>query len=477
MAGRIPPPRRLRRRLAIAFVLVAVISSGALALGSYLFVYRARHQDAIDHAVSSTRLNLTFAAHNLPPRPTASSVANLLDAYSSGGFDVVTSTGQPTRLTLGLPQVPSDLERMVARGRIAYEATAVQGVPYVVTGGRVPGHGVALYFFFSQAAMAAQLSLLRKILLAGWATIAVLSAIIGTALARHTLEPVARASEAAQSLAEGLLETRLPPGGRDEFGAWAASFNQMAAALESKVAALSRAQERERRFTSDVSHELRTPLAALVAEASLLGDHLEAIPSEARRPAELLIADVERLRRLVADLMEVSRLDAHQEDVVRQPLELGSFIRSIVQARGCDGRVAVSARPVEMLGDRRRLERIVGNLVDNALEHGGSRAAVDVRRDGETAVIEVSDDGPGVRPEDVPHLFERFYKTDRARSGPGSGLGLAIARENARLLGGDIGVQTEPGRGARFTVRLPLEVAESLPDGEGRVAPGAKDQD
>ena len=120
----------------------------------------------------------------------------------------------------------------------------------------------------------------------------VLSAAAGALVARRVLRPVGQASAAAHALAEGLLETRLPVETDDEFGAWAASFNEMAEALEEKIRALSEAQARERRFTSDVAHELRTPLTALAGEASLLAEHLERMPPEAKRPAQLLVEDV-----------------------------------------------------------------------------------------------------------------------------------------------------------------------------------------
>src|SRR5262249_29771574 len=157
--------------------------------------------------------------------------------------------------------------------------------------------------------------LLGTALALAWALVVLVATLVGRWLARGTLEPVGRASPAAHAVAEGLLATRLPVRGRDEFGAWAESFNRMAEALEAKISALSQAQARERRFTADVAHELRTPVTALVAAASLLREHLGALPANAQRPAELLVADVPRLRRLVDDLMEISRLDAGQEDV------------------------------------------------------------------------------------------------------------------------------------------------------------------
>jgi two-component system sensor histidine kinase MtrB len=296
----------------------------------------------------------------------------------------------------------------------------------------------------------------------------------GAVLARSTLRPVARASAAAHSLAEGLLETRLPVTGRDEFGTWAQAFNEMAAALEGKISALSLAQARERRFTADVAHELRTPLTALVGEASLLAEHLDSMPPEPRRPAQLLIADVARLRRLVEELMEISRFDAGRESVQAETVDLDSLAAATIRARGWEGRVRLEAEEVVITSDPRRLERIVANLVGNALEHAGRGVAVRVGRDRGAAFVEVADQGPGIPPEHVPHLFERFYKADPARSGRGTGLGLAIAQENARLLGGQLEVWSELGQGSRFTLRLP--VSEPLRTRDGGVAERAQDE-
>jgi signal transduction histidine kinase len=301
---------------------------------------------------------------------------------------------------------------------------------------------------------------------------------VGTLVARRTLAPVAEASAAARSLAEGLLATRLPPGGRDEFGAWAASFNEMAEALEGKIAALSEAQARERRFTSDVAHELRTPVTALVGEASLLSEHLDRMPPEARRPAELVVADIARLRRLVEDLMEISRLDAGQGAVRLEPVDLASLVDATIRARGWTDRVRVQGAAAVVGSDRRRLEQIVANLVGNALEHGGRNVGVRTGADDAGAYVEVEDRGGGMTPEHLERIFDRFYKADPSRAGSGSGLGLAIALENARLLGGDIEVWSERGRGSRFTLRLPpsLAVAKPLQNGHGPVSGDAQDE-
>jgi two-component system sensor histidine kinase MtrB len=326
---------------------------------------------------------------------------------------------------------------------------------------------------FVEDRIAGDLAQLRTALLIGWIAVVVVAGLVGRALAKRALGPVARASQAARSIAEGLMATRLPVEGADEFGTWAASFNEMADALESKIAALSEAQARERRFTSDVSHELRTPLTALVGEASLLREHLDRLPEDARRPAELLIQDVSRLRRLVEELMEISRFDAGREAIHAEQVEVADVARAVIRSRGWDGKVPVEGN-LRVFTDPRRMERILANLIGNAVVHGGGGVRVRLAERGDRAVVEVGDDGQGISAKDLPHIFERFYKADPSRSGAGSGLGLAIARENARLLGGDIEVRSDAGTGAQLTVWLPVE--EPLQGGEPAVADDHQDE-
>ena len=443
----------LRRRLTVAFALAVGVSAVALAAGSYFVVRHNLLKDSVTSSAKQSRQNLQVAPRYLPDQP-----AKLLDVYNGiGGFETVLVAGGQQYSGVGgvgLRQVPPELRKLVRDGKLAYQRTTVAGTHYLVVGG--PSDDEAqLYFFYSEQGLWHELDVLRNILLGGGALLVLLAALAGAVIAREALRPVARASEAAHSLAEGLLETRLPVEGRDEFGAWAQAFNEMAGALEAKIAALSAAQARERRFTADVAHELRTPLTGLVGEASLLSEHLEQMPPESRRPAELLIADVGRLRKLVEDLMEISRLQAGAESVNAEPVDLASLTAAILRARGWSERVSLDGEETTVTTDPRRLERIVANLVGNAVEHGGDDGvAVRVGRDGSGAFVEVADHGPGIPPEHLPHLFERFYKADPSRTGRGSGLGLAIAHENALLLGGEIDVRSEPGEGSTFTLRL-----------------------
>jgi two-component system sensor histidine kinase MtrB len=474
MAHRQVRTGRLRRRLTVAFLVEAALLAGVLAVVSYLLVRESRLRDSLARAERQARIDLTLAAE-LRFEEGGARPEDFVLAYQERGVDavlVVDGRRYPSNPRVN-PPMPDDVRAVADQGDLAYRRLEITGAPFLVIGGRPPRSTAEIYFLHSEVGLRRDLRFLALVLAGGWAGVVLVAGLAGRALAGRTLEPVAAASRAARSIAEGLLATRLPVGSADEFGAWAESFNEMADALEAKIQALAEAQARERRFTADVSHELRTPVTALVGEASLLREHLDRMPPEARRPAELLVQDVARLRVLVEELMEISRLDAGGERVRREPVALTPLVEGLLRGRGWSDRVQLSGDDVTLPTDPRRLERIVDNLVGNAIRHGGREVRVHTSRDGTRARLEVMDRGPGIPPEDLPHVFERFYKADPSRAGSGSGLGLAIARENARLLGGDIEVWSEPGEGTRFTVLLP--VTEPLHGGEGGVTGRAQD--
>ena len=196
------------------------------------------------------------------------------------------------------------------------------------------------------------------------------------------------------------------------------------------------------------------------------------MPPAARRPAELLVTDVRRLRTLVDDLMEISRFDAGAELLAVEPVDLGRVVTGAVAARLPEAAVSLPPTPLVVASDPRRLDRILGNLLDNARVHAPGvpvEVALQATRDG--AVIVVADRGPGIPGDAVPHLFERFYKADPSRASGGSGLGLAIAAEHAALLGGSLRARARPGGGMVFALTLP--VTGSLPPGDVRdTSPG-----
>ena len=287
-------------------------------------------------------------------------------------------------------------------------------------------------------------------------------------VARGILAPIEEAGQTAERIERGDLLARVPVTSHDEFGTWADRFNRMTDTLAESIRRLEAAQHQNRRFVADVSHELRTPLTALVAEASILREHLDELPPESRRAAELLVKDVGRLRTLVEELMELSRFDADAEQVALEQVDLGRLVETVRAARSPKAAFVAPDRPVVVDADPRRLERILGNFLDNAKEHAAD-AEVEIEIDGraEDVVIAVSDRGPGVPGDRLELIFDRFTKVDPSRSGGSSGLGLAIAAEHAALMGGYLQAMNREGGGLRLELVLPRDVARSLRGGDG----------
>jgi two-component system sensor histidine kinase MtrB len=462
------PP--IRRRLAIAFLATAGLAAGALALGGWLVAREARLDASVDRALASTRLAALVAADRLAGSSDPARAQRLLEALAGRGeFQTVVLAGSSAFVsapTVSAREAPPGLRRLVARGQVAWERADVGGSPFLIAGARVPGTRVDLLLFFDETQVREDLRELGLILAAGWALVVLAAAAGGSWLARRALAPVARASASARAVAEDLLGVRVAGRGRDELADWAGSFSTVADALEARLGALEEARARERRFTADVAHELRTPLTALVAEAALLAERAVDMPADARRLSVLLAGDVERLRRLVEDLLEISRLDAGADALRVEPVDLARLAGAVVAGRGWDASVAIAGEATART-DPRAVERVVANLVENALVHGGGAARVTVRASDGAAEIEVADSGPGIPLAAQDEIFRRFAKLDRSRASAGTGLGLAIAREHARRLGGEVALASEPGRGARFTLRLP--VAEPLHAGDGGV--------
>jgi signal transduction histidine kinase len=445
----------------VAFVVVAAISAGVLAVGSYIVVREHRADAQHRRSMKEARLSFEVARDSSSKRVNAKQMHALFTQLSRrSAFEAIVYVAGDrvfsTDSAIGQSAIPNDVRGEVRRGRETDGHADVDAVPYLVIGDRVTRPRTEMYLFYSQMGLSNSLADLRNVLVGSWVVVVIGAAIVGSALARRTLAPVAEASQAARSLAEGLLDTRMSVETEDEFGLLATSFNEMAQALETKINELSAARERERRFTSDVSHELRTPLTALVNEASMLSEHLDRLPEEARRPAELLVQDVTRLRDLVIDLMEISRFDSGRATLQLEETHVIELAMQVLKRNEWQSDVVVDGDEMAVQTDRRRLERIVRNLVANALEHAGSDVRVTMNANTTEWSMAVTDAGPGIAPSHLPHLFERFYKVDAARSGSGSGLGLAIALENAKLLGGDIAVTSGPGRGSTFRCTLPL---------------------
>jgi two-component system, OmpR family, sensor histidine kinase MtrB len=348
--------------------------------------------------------------------------------------------------------IPAEMREMLKTSRTTlWQRRTDQTDPYLVIGipllrGNGDPTGVEvwslLYLRGPQAAI-------DSFSTAAWVGVSlVLPLALGVALftARGVLRPVRRLGTAARALGSGRLDTRVDERGSDELADLARTFNRAAEQLEASQAA-------SRRFVADVSHELRTPLTAMNAVTAVLDEDADTLPPDTAVAARLVSAETRKLTRLVNDLMEISRFDEGRNLLELDDWDISTAVRDTLAARGWATSVEASL-PEGVVGrvDRRRLDVIVANLVGNALKHGGVPVRVTVR----PGAIEVSDHGPGISPEALPHIFDRFYKADTARSrSEGSGLGLAIAWENARLHGGTIEAANAPSGGAVFTLRLP----------------------
>lgn len=458
-------PHRFRRRLTAAFVIVAAVSAGVVAVVTYGLAREYRGRNFQNESLDEARVALALA----PRQVDEQSFERLLRVYEARSEAAVVATDGDITFTsaidLGLDDVPPELLGGDAPAELTPVDADVDGQATLVIGG-TGRSDVRYYFFFSLKQVQASLDELRGVSAAGWAFTVLVAGAVGRIVARETLRPVAAAAAAAETMASGDLDARLSVVGDDEFGALSLSFNRMAAELQSTIRKLEDAAERERRFTAEVAHELRTPLTGMSATAALLGEQLDDLPPSVRRPAAVLLADVERLRGLVLELLELSQLDARTDAAEPVPLRVGDALSAVVA--GATSRreasidldverdLAVSAEPVP-------LGRILGNLVDNAIRHGGGRVHVRARRDDRDVVVDVVDEGDGIPEDELPLVFERFYKSDRSRASGGSGLGLAIAREHARAQRGDVSAGNEPGGGARFTLRLPAAAGAEDP--------------
>lgn len=459
--------RGIRARLTVTLVALVALTAILLGAGAYLFVETSLHDQALRDAAAQARFDLstTVPDRGLPADPTRDDIidSGLRQTFLQRTIDSIidVGSGDPvvsrTDLEGVLPTLPTDMRSKVDAGELAYTWTDVAGTPSLIVGGRVGGSGAAFYFVHDVTAIEEALGQLRLALIIGTIVLILIALLVARVIARGVLAPVEAASRAAERLEHGDLSARVPVTSDDEFGTWAERFNRMAESLAETIGRLEAAESQNRRFVADVAHELRTPLAALVAEASILRDHLGDLPAESRRAGELLVADVGRLRWLVDDLMEISRFDARAEQIALEPIDVPRLVRTVVAARLPEATLDVPAGPIVIETDPRRLERILANLLDNAREHApGAPVEVSLAGAGDELVVAVFDRGPGVPPDQLDHIFERFFKADPSRHGGSSGLGLAIAAEHAALLGGYLTAANLVGGGLRIELRLPV---------------------
>jgi signal transduction histidine kinase len=290
--------------------------------------------------------------------------------------------------------------------------------------------------------------------------------IVSWVLVRSSLAPVTTITTAAREITASDLSRRLPvDNARDELGQLSTTINDLLARLEVAFNERERAMEDQRRFVADASHELRTPLTSILGYARMLRSWGLDNPEAAREGISAIEDEAERMHVLVEALLRLAR----GEDLPAihpEPLDLVALARDAVHslhAAAPDAAITVHTpeAPVVVPADRMTIRQVMGILLDNAIRYGASPEPVEltIRKQGSDAVIEITDHGQGIDARHLPHLFDRFYRADAARTEPGSGLGLAIAKQVVEQHGGTIAVQSEVGSGTTFTVTLPVQVA------------------
>jgi two-component system sensor histidine kinase MtrB len=378
-------------------------------------------------------------------------------------------------------RVLASKELQYAYGEIIYPRPLVTPVSVerredaLIIGGNlvIEGYGdFEVYFLFSTAPEQATISLISRTLLIGAIVLIIVLLLIVWAISRQVVTPVRRAAEIAEKLSAGDFAERMNVEGADEIARLATSFNEMASALQSQISRLENLSRVQQRFVSDVSHELRTPLTTLKMASDLIYRQRAEFEPTIARSAELLSAQLERFENLLTELLEVSRFDAGVVNLEPELVDIVALVEKsidslkiIAQEHGSEFHYRPPDKPVMTVVDPRRFDRIVRNLLSNAIAYGeGKSIEVEVRSGEKSIAVAVRDFGIGLRIGEQTRVFDRFWRADpsRERSRGGTGLGLSIAQEDAQLHGGVIEATGVYGKGSLFVLTIPQDRSEEL---------------
>jgi two-component system sensor histidine kinase MtrB len=414
--------------------------------GSYLvFIHLTYIDPAIVHWVGQSNVNITATI----PQTLIGKVG---EEHKSEEFDnksTVPPAYEPTTL--------------VYNSGVSVPALAV-GVPL--------GGFYQLYYVFPFTQQQATLQLVQRVLVGVALAVIVLLAAIASLVTRWVVLPVRHAAQAAQRVSAGHLGERMQVHGVDDLAALATSFNEMAASLQGKLHELEDLSNVQRQFVSDVSHELRTPLSTIKMAADLLFEARAELDAAAGRSVELLQSQLDRFESLLVDLLEISRFDAGAATLEADLVDVCDLVRrsaddaqQLAERRGSRIEFRLPATGCFAEADRRRVERILRNILVNAVEHGeGKDVVVTTAMDSDAVAVSVRDYGVGLRSGEEQKVFDRFWRADpaRARNTGGTGLGLAISLEDARLHGGWLQAWGERGKGSVFRLTLPRVAGQKL---------------
>ncbi|MET0661632.1 MAG: HAMP domain-containing sensor histidine kinase [Ilumatobacteraceae bacterium] len=452
----------MRRRILLTFLLGSVALALFLALTTYGLTKSNLIQQRIDSSVRTSSSNAQDVVRELGSNPASTQSAQ--EALARAGaqqylirYDDEWVSGS---VTMDPASLPEDLVSRVLDGESASQIATVGDQLGIVVGWNVPEVGAYFEFFNLDEAEATLSSVRLSLVFAALVSI-LLGVLLGVFAARRAVKPVATAAQAASSIAGGRLDTRLETSDDPDLRVLTESFNDMAEALQLRV-------ERDARFASDVSHELRSPLMTLAASVEVMEARRDEMPERAQAALDLLSSDVVRFQGLVEDLLEISRFDAGAIRLHLEELLAAEFVRQAVAVSSLPTTpVHVSERAEHALirGDRRRLARVIANLIDNARAYGGGEPEISITivDDAEDPVthlqIAVEDRGPGIALGERDLVFERFARgggAGRRTGSEGAGLGLALVDEHVRMHGGRVWVEDrlDGESGARFVIEV-----------------------
>ncbi|RIX28755.1 MtrAB system histidine kinase MtrB [Amnibacterium setariae] len=497
-SGFASPVRLWRRSLQVRAVAVTLLlSSLALAAVGAVVTYtiaQGLFQDRLAQVESQSQRATDSAQEIILNTPSADS--SVLESVQAQAISSVIQVARPTELVWvntptpgsiplarvatsegeGIEQLisPALRETLLKGGGQHWQSIAVpvksgEVHPAVIVGDVLTfaGGRSELYLIYDFNDVQETLTVVQRALFIGGLALLVLIGGVAAFVSNLVVAPLRTAAATSEQLADGHLERRIPVRGGDLVATLATSFNRMAESLQRQITQLANLSRVQQRFVSDVSHELRTPLTTIRLASDVLYDARQRYDAPTARSAELLKAQVERFEALLADLLEISRMDAHAADLRGEPTNLVDLVREGVDALGALVDETGSAMRVHTPGghapvdvDSRRIARIVRNLLANALEHGEGRPIdITVDSSGTAVAVGVRDHGIGMAPQDAERVFDRFWRADpsRQRRIGGTGLGLAISLEDAVLHGGTLEVWSRRGDGTNFVLTLPRD--------------------
>ncbi|MFE7134600.1 MtrAB system histidine kinase MtrB [Streptomyces sp. NPDC057638] len=511
----LPAVRMWRRNIQLKVVVTTLLMSlGVVVLLGFVVVGQVRNglleaknnaaasQAAGGFAVAQERANAQMATGGPDgsaadrQKATSSWRSDLVEQLASGGqgaFSVVALSAESENAGLNrghrgsgpidVASIPEDLRSVVGQKtgpqktyiRITYKDPEHEPEPGLVVGQRLndnDGNPYELYYIFPLTQEEQSLNLVKGTLATAGLFVVVLLGAIAWLVVRQVVTPVRMAAGIAERLSVGRLQERMKVTGEDDIARLGEAFNKMAQHLQHKIQQLEELSRMQRRFVSDVSHELRTPLTTVRMAADVIYEARDDFDPVTARSAELLGDQLDRFESLLADLLEISRFDAGAAALEAEPIDLREVVRRVIggaeplaERKGTRIRVLGDEQPVVAEADARRVERVLRNLVVNAVEHGEGRdVVVRMASAGGAVAVAVRDYGVGLKPGEATRVFSRFWRADpaRARTTGGTGLGLSIAVEDARLHGGWLQAWGEPGGGSQFRLTLPRTADEPL---------------